>query len=805
MSVDTTTCGFMALKAESGKPIQLAMQQLWLQGKILPVGARLMVRHVFRSGETKPLEVIYAFAMPRDAALRQFVVTGEGFRVRSRLKPTKEAVKEYEAGIQEGHLATLARQYGDGLVNLTVGNIRPNETVVVLLEVLAGVEAHDAGLRFRFPFTLAPSYHRGARTMEVEPGVGEIELPEEEFDDLILPRYQKDATGLHEVGFSLSIAMAQPIAEVSSPSHALRVRMGDDQCSRVMLAPAHDVPDRDLVLDVATREPKPCILVGTGKDGRRRFAALVPSRAFGETLAAPRQVVFVLDRSGSMGGAPIEQAKKALGACLGALAADDAFGIIAFDDKVEAFRSGMHKGDRRNREEAGKFLAAIEARGGTELAQAVAAAVKLLGHGAGDILVITDGQVTGTEQILDGARAGGVRLHCLGIGSASQDRFLTLLARQTGGVCRFLTPRERVDLSAVDLFASIGRPLASEMKAHIEGAEVGHIAPDPPSAVFIGSPVILFGDTGQAGQNQLIIKWEKPQSGTLELPLDAADSGLGETLRLLQGSRLITDLDSRYLGETAERALDRHEQKRIGDRLQALSEAYGLASRRMSLVAVVERAGDQAGDIPKTTVVPVGMPQDVLFEAYFQGISGSPNATGAAAPMKVMPSLSLPCDLAVRSAPYPIAHAAASTMSRISSSVRKRFHRGKPVEAQKPLETALGPEDMLLDLAQKLEPDGGMPGKNDFERVVRSLVALLAFLIEGHTTTAGAFRTHVQRLMHFLETSAFVLLSTQQRRTLNDALGWIKKGMAPPWKLGDLLACEEKEAWDRITRLVTPP
>ena len=112
---------------------------------------------------------------------------------------------------------------------------------------------------------------------------------------------------------------------------------------------------------------------------------------------------------------------------------------------------------------------------------------------------------------------------------------------------------------------------------------------------------------------------------------------------------------------------------------------------------------------------------------------------------------------------------------------------------------------MLLDLARQIEPDGGMPGMNDFERVVRSLVAVLAFLIEGQTTMAGAFRNHVQRLMHFLETSPFPSLSTQQRRPLNNALGWIKKGNAPPWKLEDLLACEEREAWDRVTKLVTPP
>ena len=83
---------------------------------------------------------------------------------------------------------------------------------------------------------------------------------------------------------------------------------------------------------------------------------------------------------------------------------------------------------------------------------------------------MTDGQVSGTEAILAEARSAGVRLHCLGIGSASQDRFLTLLARETGGVSRFVTPRERVDLAAVDLFASIGKPLVAGLKAGAECA-----------------------------------------------------------------------------------------------------------------------------------------------------------------------------------------------------------------------------------------------------------------------------------------------------------------------------------------------
>ncbi len=802
MPVETETGRFVAVDTESGRPIQLAMQQLWLQGKILPIGVRLMVRHVFRSAEAKPLEVIYSFALPRDAALRQFVVTGEGFRVRSRLKPTQEAVKDYEAGIQDGHLATLARQYGDGLVNLSVGNIRPKETVVVLLEVLAGVEAHDNGLRFRFPFALAPSYHRRARATEVEPGVAEMELPEDEFGDLILPRYQKDAGELHEVGFSLSVTMAQPIAEVSSPSHGIRVRMDAEQLSRVMLAAGGDVPDRDLVLDVTTKESRACLLAARAKDGKRCFAVVVPSNAFGETPAAPRQVVFVLDRSGSMGGIPIAQAKKALEACLGGLAEDDRFGIIAFDDNVERFDSEMCPGDKRYREKARNFLASIDARGGTELAQAVTAAVKLLGRAAGDILVITDGQVFGTERILDEARAGGVRLHCLGIGSASQDRFLTLLARETGGVCCFLTPRERVDLPAVELFASIGRPLAASLQARVEGAANAQVAPEPVSAVFAGTPLALFGEVAEGGPARLIIEWDKPQQGKLELSLDLPDCGWGETLRLLHGSRLITDLDAQYTVIPGERAIERHEQKRLGERLQALSEAYGLASRRMSLVAVIERAGDQPGVLPKTTVVPVGMPQDVEFGAYF---TCATVARVMPAPMAAMGTGFM--DASARA--YGASQALPSKAAKAPESLLRRaaalFRRTEVYErlgtpGVSPTEPTS--EDMLLDLARRLEPDGGMPGKNDFERVVRSLAAVLAFMIEGHTAMAGAFRAHVQRLMRFLETSAFPSLAATDRLALSEVLAWIKKRPKPTWKTSELLAWNETEAWERIRQTV---
>ena len=117
---------------------------------MLPVGARLVLRHVFKSAEKKPLELVYTYGLPRDATLRSFQVVGEGFTVESELKPTDEAREDYEEAIQDGHLAVLNRVYHDGLSSLTVGNVRPGETVAVYLEILAGVEHHDDGFRFRF-------------------------------------------------------------------------------------------------------------------------------------------------------------------------------------------------------------------------------------------------------------------------------------------------------------------------------------------------------------------------------------------------------------------------------------------------------------------------------------------------------------------------------------------------------------------------------------------------------------------------------------------------------------------------------
>src|SRR5579871_334108 len=473
---------FGPLTIQGKQALRLDMQRLWLTGRVLPVGARLTVQHIFQSGEEKPLEAIYAFPMPRDAALKSFRITGDGFEVTSDLMETEAAVKAYEKGIAEGSLAAMARQYGDGVVNLTVGNVRPGEIVTVYLELLAGVELNDGGFRFRFPFTLAPIYHPRMQAARVSGNQVELELPADEFGDMLLPPLRKNAESLHEVGFDL--AVSGDVEEMGSPSHAIRASRN----GRVTLAAEKDVPNRDLVLDVRFPRVAAQIFSGSVAENTTSFAAVIPSTLFGTAPKAPRRTVIVLDRSGSMQGAPIAQAKKAIEACLAVLSPEDFFGLVAFDNAVESLHAELLAGSSENRAKAREFLDQIEARGGTALAAGFEHAAQLLNGVAGDIFILTDGQVAGTERILAQARATNIRLFCLGIGSASQDRFLSLLARETGGLSKFVTPRERVDLPAVDLFASMGQAAATGLKTS------GNVQPELPSFVFAGYPVLLFGE-----------------------------------------------------------------------------------------------------------------------------------------------------------------------------------------------------------------------------------------------------------------------------------------------------------------------
>ena len=727
------------LLSVDGKPLKLDMQQLHLRGELLPFGARLFVRHVFRVGGNKSVEAIYAFPMPREAALRSFRVSGPGFEAISDLKERKEAERDYEKGIERGNLSVLASLYRDGVVNLNVGNLRPGEETTVLLEIIAGVEMRDDGFRFRFPFTLPPVYHPQAIFTEYRPSIGETQLPEEVFGDVILPPVHRDASMLHGVSVELLVDASLGVCECKSPSHPIAVNFEDPKVIRIGFANGAELPNGDIILDIKYKEAtSPRLFVGSIKAknspkdqaAQHAFAALLPSSLFSGKTTPPSRFVFVVDRSGSMGVVPMKQATGAVKACLSLLNKDDQFNIIAFDSSCEVFSDKLFPAGNEERNSANQFVEAIKARGGTELLPALQQAVSMLGEQGGDIFLVTDGQIGETEPIVRMVSQFGLRLHVLGIVDASQERFLAALASATGGISRCLGTRERIDHAALDMFAGIHHPLAEGFEALIKGDSDATISPAPRRMVYPDVPAVILGSLSDPTAAELALNWK---GGSLDLPLgkESAKCNLADTLHLLRGAKLIADLEAQ-LDCPPGNAAKKRESKRLETQLLTLSSEYGLATRLNSLVAVVKRTGDRPGNLPETRVIPVGMPsatdfdvyarQDVRFATVCQSIGTVRQSRIVSESIRSKPCLSSPC-----------------------------FFE-KPLEAPKSLSTA-DKAEVATKIAGMLQSDGGMPGRTDEFRLSNSLGALACLIVCGNTSVSGPFRVHVKRLIQYLESA----------------------------------------------------
>lgn len=721
----------------TGESINLSMESLFVTGKIIPVGAKLIVEHKFKCGEQNPIEVVYSFGLPRNATLRRFKVKSNDLIVESELKKREEVNKVYEEAIVNGDLAVQAQRYRDGVVNLTVGNILPDEEVSVYLEILCGVDTRDDGLRFRFPFTLAPCYHSLARVCEVQPGTGEIELPEDQFGDVFLPIYKKDPNSLHNIGFSINVEMPEEIAEINSPSHPLKISNIKPGYANITLSTEKDVPNRDLVFDIKTINPMAHAESEKDKNGKIHFYAIFPSKLFEEKSEKnPINVVFVIDRSGSMEGIPIQQAKRAAKACLTALDEEDKFSIIAFDDSIQALSNQLMCANKSNIEKAINFINTIYGRGGTELGAAIMEAQSILiqsDSNYGDIFVVTDGQVYGTEDILKTAKAKNIRIHSLGIGSASQDRFINLMTSETGGNSVFLTPRERIEEEALKLFSSIKTNLGIITDYKFTGCKKVVVEPDFKGIIYNGKPVVVFGESPKLPDGVIELRISKNGESIVKtIPFKPVLNNGESFIRLLRGARIIDSIESQ-IGTFIDNSTG---DSQILEKLTNESKKYGLASRTMGLVAVIKRKDKKRYGLPETRIVPVGMPEDVEWGAYFENIPARKN-------VKAFDKIAAPNVLAV---PKP----------------RKRIHsikRSCPPQVLNCCSINLNEiicesgndvfEDKY-DLLSQLQPDGGMPGTDEEDRVKNTILVLFKLLDNRGSADFGALRLHLRKMLRFL-------------------------------------------------------
>jgi hypothetical protein len=327
-----------------------------------------------------------------------------------------------------------------------------------------------------------------------------------------------------------------------------------------------------------------------------------------------------------------------------------------------------------------------------------------------------------------------------------------------------LTPQERVDLPTVELFASIGRPLGKDVAVTVEGASRSRVAPEPSRFVFSGTPLLVCGEFLPAEDARLSVQWLGSEGKLhFEFPIQLSKTSWVGTLKLLQGARVISDFESRHQGVGRQDAATARETARVHERLLELSREYGLASSAMSLVAVVKRAGDVPDEIPKTRIVPVGIPSEL---EHFRG-------------SRLMLGVGFDELSCVMTSQFAVKQSAAPRHATPLRSLLSRGFGGSKSAAEEVASPHRTKEDLLVALAGMMQPDGGMPGETEEVRIGNSIVGLLCFLCEGNSSRRGPFRIHVERLLRYLDSNRLRALSPANAEAAARALRALATGVSP--------------------------
>ncbi|GAA4223340.1 VIT domain-containing protein [Actinomadura meridiana] len=632
--------GLGALSTDKGN---LPLDIVDVHATITGLAAGIEVVQGFRNPHEMPLEATYIFPLPDRGAVTAMRMEADDRVIEGTLKERAQARQDYDAAIAAGQRAAIAEEDRPDVFTMRVGNILPGERVTIRLHLDQPLpHESESSATFRFPLVVAPRYIPGARLDGEPAGSGVAD------DTDAVPDASRISPPVLLPGFPNPIRLAitvdidpagLPLTQIRSALHVV-TDTSDEESTTVRLQPDERL-DRDFILrlDYAARQSAALALVPdeTGDEGTFSLTVL-PS---GQTRPSPRDVVLVLDRSGSMHGWKMVAARRAAARIIDTLHAEDRFAVLSFDTVVERPRDlGAELVDAtdRNRFRAVEHLATLDARGGTQMLTPLDEAGNLLADSTRDrvLVLITDGQVGNEDQILAHLepRLTGVRVHTVGIDRAVNAGFLNRLATIGQGRCELVESEDRLDEAMEAIHHRITAPLATNLKLHPENLEIipETVAPARLGSLFPGIPLVITGRFHGAPTGSLTVQGTASDPAT---PQDSAQPTWGQrtegiitkdpAIRSIWARAHVRDLEDRYTVG----GLDDLEQRIVDTSLR-----FSVLCRFTAFVAVDSRVVT-GGDTPHQTVQPVEMPQGWAAPRVM-------NAAFSAAPMPPAPASAPP-------------------------------------------------------------------------------------------------------------------------------------------------------------------
>jgi len=576
--------GHLVLRTVGSHPTQTFATETRVHFDVNGLVAVVKLEQSFVNTSASWAEGTYSFPLPDTAAVRYMeMVVGER-RVIGKVREREEARKRYEESKKAGKKASLVEQQRPNLFTSRIANIAPAERVTVKLEYVQSVDYRAGEFSLRFPMTITPRYIPGEpfppdrdaqSTQQIDPVQG-WGLPTDQVADAnhitpyMLPPRISDSPPQRPAVVTASLDMGLPLAEVSSLYHEVSLRRQAQRYSVELVGGVTEM-DRDFVLHwrpVVGSKPKVALFTEEVDDQHYGLLMVLPPDQSSASLRVPREVIFVVDTSGSMGGVAIDQAKLSVAKALQQLHSDDYFNVIEFNSTHRKLYQQPVQVSQHYVQRAQEFVRQLEASGGTEMMPALLDALQAPGSGAADseeassamsaerlrqIVFITDGAV-GNESALYqqiAAKLGKSRLFTVGIGSAPNSWFMRKAADIGRGSHVHIGSTQEVGQKMDRLLTQLQQPalidIAVSWQKSVEAWP--EFVPD----LYAQDPVVLavrFGDLPPAGDVKVSgTRAGQPWEQVVSLPDSTADTAGHSGVASLWARRKIEGLlDQKVLG-----------------------------------------------------------------------------------------------------------------------------------------------------------------------------------------------------------------------------------------------------------------
>lgn len=514
--------GFGALECDYGN---LPLKQLVYHVSVVGLALRSSILQTFYNPYDQPIEAIYIFPIEGGQAVVNCEMRVADRTVRARLKERSQARADYQHAIRTGHRAALLEENRSETFSMRVGNIPPGEAIVVKIETVSQLSVAYGEWTLRIPLVVAPRYTSGIALPGPSVGTGVDE------DTNQVPDASTVTPPTWLPGFASPVDLRLSV-ELQMGDLANSNWINDLKSSLHTVVMARDAEQSDgrkckLQIFAGERINRDFILRGKVDDSQLRTAASIevdPVLADRSTFAvhivpprveqsAPRDVVFLLDHSGSMGGWKMAAARRGIARLVDSLTSSDRFQVLAFDDSILQFETDKRKtygngnwvdATDANRFEAVRWIGNINVAGGTEMGIAIEEALcafktdnNLDSARSSAIVLVTDGQITGEDSVL--RLIGSIpasnrpRIYCLGIDRAVNASVLKRIAEFTGGTFELVESESRLSEVLLRFGGEIGMPAVRDLRVASDSNASIELAPAKPLTLYTGKAMTIYG------------------------------------------------------------------------------------------------------------------------------------------------------------------------------------------------------------------------------------------------------------------------------------------------------------------------